>query len=408
MKLTMNHHAETPSATSYERTSEPHESHESHENHGHHERQASPNGHHSQSSGESEMSLLTAAKLLGVDYTIAQRWSAKGWLRTFTRGQKHQRGTRMVTTTALETFIRERGGLILSLNPRSEPWRTMVAESRAALQSRLIGANEIKTRESISPWTFQTWRSQEVAPFPSPVLSIKREDWFERVEVEAWLKENRPALSIQRRMSGETRGVRENSRRLSADELRALLRVCAEDRREAGLRDSAIIACLYPGAVQAAELPNLTLSNYDRESGALHVRNRTTYLTGWAYEMLNTWLDTRRRHCGPSQQSLFLRLDVKGNIHFKSIGKQTTSLMLKGRAREAGVETVTPALVRRTVIRDLIDAAVDSTTIYWLTGYVNTNDPPNMSTPPDEATLRAAIERLPQIAPSSEDGPQES
>ncbi|NJN66642.1 MAG: site-specific integrase [Chloroflexaceae bacterium] len=404
----MNHQAETLSAPSHGEASSSYDSHQNdhrHENHQGHSYadQVRSNG---QPPAENEMSLLTAAKLLGVDYTIAQRWSAKGWLSTFTRGQKHQRGTRMVTDGALEAFIRERGGLISSLNPRSEPWQTMVAEARAALQGRLIGANEIKTRESISPWTFQTWRSQEVAPFPLPVLSIKREDWFDRAEVEAWLKENRPALSIQRRMSGETRGVRENSRRLSADELRALLRVCAEDPREAGLRDRAIIACLYPGAVQAAELPNLTLSNYDRESGALRVRNRTTYLTGWAYQVLSTWLDARRKHCGPSQQSLFLRLDVKGNIHFKSIGKQTTSLMLKGRAREAGIEVVTPALVRRTVIRDLIDAGVDSTTVYWLTGYVNTNNPPDTRTPPNEATLRAAIERLPQIAPTQEDGHQ--
>jgi len=62
-------------------------------------------------------------------------------------------------------------------------------------------------------------------------------------------------------------------RALSPGEIGALMQACELDTTPAGVRDAALIACLYPGGLRREEVVRLDLGDYSPGDGALTVRH---------------------------------------------------------------------------------------------------------------------------------------
>ena len=97
---------------------------------------------------------------------------------------------------------------------------------------------------------------------------------------EAWLLGQLTAEEYQRAANLKTVGgeTLPRGRALAPGELRALFRVCAEDRRPAGARDAALLAALYGGGLRRSEVVALLLADYDP--------TRTPSLPGWGRVLL--------------------------------------------------------------------------------------------------------------------------
>ena len=118
---------------------------------------------------------------------------------------------------------------------------------------------------------------------------------------EAWLLGQLTAEEYQRAANLKTVGgeTLPRGRALAPGELRALFRVCAEDRRPAGARDAALIAALYGGGLRRSEVVALLLAAYDPTHQALTAR--------WAFSQrcAHYWLyyrTNRAAGCGAPPQ----------------------------------------------------------------------------------------------------------
>ena len=162
-------------------------------------------------------------------------------------------------------------------------------------------------------------------------------------------------------------------RALTAGEIRTLFRVCAEDRRPAGVRDAALLAVLYGAGVRRAEAVQLDLGDFDAESGAVRVRSgkgnkeRLSYLQGLGALAVSVWVEVRGREPGP----LFLPIHRSGRIGLRRMREQSVYDILKRRARLAGIATFSPHDLRRTFAGDLLDAGADISTVQQLLGHAS-------------------------------------
>ncbi|MBA4376516.1 MAG: integrase, partial [Anaerolinea sp.] len=73
-------------------------------------------------------------------------------------------------------------------------------------------------------------------------------------------------------------------REFAPDEISGLIVDCVKDPTPAGARDAAMISLMYSCGLRRDEVANLTLDNYDPETGRLAVvgkraKERTAYLT---------------------------------------------------------------------------------------------------------------------------------
>jgi site-specific recombinase XerD len=181
-------------------------------------------------------------------------------------------------------------------------------------------------------------------------------------------------------------------RSLSTGELRALIKVCSDDRSPAGIRDAAMLAVLYGAGLRRSEVVALNLEDYDAETGALTVRqgkgrkDRTGYATNGAKAALLCWLETRESEPGP----LFLPVDKAGNIHHRRLTDQAVLVILAKRAEQAGVANFSPHDLRRTFISDLLDNGADLVTVQQLAGHANVSTIARYDRRGERAKQRAA------------------
>ncbi len=83
------------------------------------------------------------------------------------------------------------------------------------------------------------------------------------------------------------------------------MEVCFNDPQPTGARDAALFALLRGSGVRRTEAVNLNLSDLNRDTGALAVRqgkgrkDRTVYLPPSAVQVLENWLGVRGRVSGP-------------------------------------------------------------------------------------------------------------
>ena len=152
-------------------------------------------------------------------------------------------------------------------------------------------------------------------------------------------------------------------RMLSAEEIAALLAASADDPSLAGARDAAMIALWAVTGLRRAEMVALDSEDYNPENGAVHVRrgkgrkDRTVYIDNEAKKAMDDWRALR----GPSAGALFVPVHQSGKMRVERMTAQAAYAILKKRARQAGVENVSPHDLRRTAISNLIDATDLST-----------------------------------------------
>ncbi|MCI0342225.1 MAG: site-specific integrase [Planctomycetales bacterium] len=175
------------------------------------------------------------------------------------------------------------------------------------------------------------------------------------------------------------RGYRQPpGRHLSAEELRALFRLCGSDPSLAGRRDAALLAVLYYGGLRASELMGLSIVDLDLREASVLVRqgkgnkDRLVYLAPECLPYLRDWLRVR----GKAHGALFGRVRParrrKGSTRAeRPLWPRTLNRIVSKRVAAAGLRYTRPHDFRRTMIGDLMDAGVDLSMIARQAGHAN-------------------------------------
>jgi len=162
-------------------------------------------------------------------------------------------------------------------------------------------------------------------------------------------------------------------RALAAGEIAALMRSCAADASPAGVRDAALIACLYGAGLRRSEAVSLDISSHNAENGELRItgakgrKDRLGYATNGSADALADWLAIRGGDAGP----LFCPVNKAGKIVIRRMTDQSVLHILRKRGAEAGVAAFSPHDLRRTFISDLLDAGADISTVQQLANHAN-------------------------------------
>jgi len=120
------------------------------------------------------------------------------------------------------------------------------------------------------------------------------------------------------------------------------------------------------------DLADVTVTE-DDEVMTLHIlgkrnKERLVYLNDGAALALHDWLAAR----GDKPEALFWSGRKGGNlIVSQRMAGQAIRDMLNRRAKQAGIENVTPHDLRRSVVSDLLDAGVDISTVANMAGHAN-------------------------------------
>lgn len=179
-------------------------------------------------------------------------------------------------------------------------------------------------------------------------------------------------------------------RALSSDELRKLLRACADDPGPAGSRDAALIAILARGGLRRSEVVALDLADY--RDGALTVRagkgnkDRLVYLANGARRAVEAWLQRRGSTAGP----LLVGIDKAQHISDRRLTAQAVLYVLTERGEQAGLAPFSPHDLRRTFISDLLDAGADLSAAQQLAGHSNPSTTARYDRRGEAAKRRAA------------------
>lgn len=188
----------------------------------------------------------------------------------------------------------------------------------------------------------------------------------------AWLLGQMDAETYHRAVN--EKGIKNETlpagRGLSAGELAAMMRVCANDPRPAGARDAALVAVLYGALLRRAEAVALDLSDYDAEKSEIRItgkgrKDRENPLPLGATEALADWLTIR----GPQPGPLFWAITKSGKLIPGRLTTHAIYKMLARRAEQASVKAFSPHDLRRSSISDLLDAGNDLAIVQRLAGH---------------------------------------
>jgi integrase len=230
----------------------------------------------------------------------------------------------------------------------SFPWHELRYQRVAALRSRLAAAYAPATASrvlcAVRGTLKECWRLGQ----------IPEEHYRRTIDIGGVRGETLPA-----------------GRALPASEIAALLNVCADDPTPAGRRDGALLAMLYATGARRAEACGLDLSDFTLETGELKIRRgkggkaRLVYILNGANAWLRDWLELRGAAPGP----LFLPVGKSGRIGTGRLSTQAVYALLAKRARQAGIEDVSPHDLRRSCVTGLLEAGVDLLTVSHLAGH---------------------------------------
>lgn len=183
-----------------------------------------------------------------------------------------------------------------------------------------------------------------------------------------------------------------HGRALSAEELEALVGACESDKRNAGVRDAAIIGLAYSAGLRRGESPGLKLHDYSQANRALRVKGkgnkeRIVYIEdAGAARALNDWLKLRGREPGP----LLGAVSKSGNIIPRVITDQAIYNVIKKRGAEAGIGNITPHDLRRTFATNLLEAGADLSAVRDLLGHASIGTTSGYTRSREQTKRRAA------------------
>jgi site-specific recombinase XerD len=269
-------------------------------------------------------------------------------------------------------------------HPAAVYLRRLAAGSRRTMRQALDTCAGIITNgqddAQTCPWAqlryqhTQAIRTELQARF-APATANKMLAALRGVLREAWRLGLAPAEDYHR--AADLAGIRGTrplrGRALSAGELAALFRACAEDPRANGRRDAALLALCYGAGIRRSEATGLDVAHYDSATGALRIRGkgnkvRDVFLPPSAQQALAAWLTVRGDEDGP----LFYAVDQAGRVRPGRITPQVVAQALAKRAREAALSTsCSPHDLRRTFVSDLLDLGTDLATVQKMAGHAN-------------------------------------
>ena len=253
---------------------------------------------------------------------------------------------------------------------------------RTMRQSLDLCANMLQPGAEAFTFPWQALRYQHVAALRSQLAAAYAPATASRILCalrgtlkECWRLGQIPEADYRRAI--DIRGVRVETlpagRALSAGEIAALLEACADDRTPAGARDGALIAVLFGTGIRRAEACGLDLEDLDPESSELRVRHakgskqRVVYASNGAGAWLRDWIETRGQEPGP----LFVPVAKGGRLELRRLSTQAIYAALAKRARQAGVEDVSPHDLRRSNITQLLEAGADVLVVSRLAGHAS-------------------------------------
>lgn len=133
------------------------------------------------------MSVTECADALGVHRQRVQKWISRGWLKASKR-KIQKRFIFAINADNLDTFIRDRGGLLGDLHP-VPIWRDVVESARRDLRARLICRAELAPIFGLTIQMFNSGKGPGKAGFPAPAFTLSGgECWYERGAVREWLR----------------------------------------------------------------------------------------------------------------------------------------------------------------------------------------------------------------------------
>ena len=153
-------------------------------------------------------------------------------------------------------------------------------------------------------------------------------------------------------------------------ELSALFTTCNSDHGAAGVRDAALLAALYAGALECREAVNLDLEDYRLEPPSLCVRagrehrRREILLGDRAADAIAGWVAIR----GVRPGKLFIPISKCGSLIEGGMSPKAVFGILEKRSRQAGIQPLTPRDIRHTAIRDLWESGVNLPTLRRIAG----------------------------------------
>ena len=173
------------------------------------------------------------------------------------------------------------------------------------------------------------------------------------------------------------------------------MRVCVEDQTAAGARDAAVIALGYGGGRRRAELAGLSLDDVTDEGDDQIVvrvigkrkKERLAYMDNGGAEAIRDWLAIRGDDPGP----LFWSGRKGGRVNRgHGMTAQAIRDVIDRRARQAGIEHLTPHDLRRSFVSDLLDAGVDIATVAAMAGHAQIETTRRYDRRGEQAKQRAA------------------
>ncbi len=192
---------------------------------------------------------------------------------------------------------------------------------------------------------------------------------------EAWRLGQIPEADYRRAI--DVKGVRGETlpagRALTIGEVGAMLEACARDESTLGGRDGALIAVLYSCGLRRAEICGLELADFDAAEATLVVRrgkgrkDRSVPVEAGACAALADWLQLRGQEPGP----MFTGVGRAGRLEGQRLSTQAIYNALRKRAKQAGIERMSPHDLRRTLITHLLGAGADVLTVSRIAGHAS-------------------------------------
>ena len=179
-------------------------------------------------------------------------------------------------------------------------------------------------------------------------------------------------------------------RYIDQGEISQLLATCQDTI--IGQRDRTIILLLYLCGLRRDEIVKLKVEDYLRHEAMLQItgkrnKQRRVPVPKVLIDYLDQWLEMQGKITGP------FFAGVGNRNQGKHLSGQMIYEMLKGRAQDAGLPSLSPHDFRRTYISNLLDNGVDIVTVQKLAGHANVETTANYDRRGEKAK-RLAVDSL--------------